>query len=129
MIGPGRLQWPFAAPVADRRRATASVPIIAIALVGGGYHYATDTIGGLLVAIACVLSVALLIDAIAGQPERLPSGAQGDAEASGRAGRRSAATSESVTISPRASVRASATCSTASARMRQRCARAGTPAT
>jgi undecaprenyl-diphosphatase len=66
-IGPGRLPWPFALRWLIAAAATASVPVIAIALVGGGYHYATDTIGGLLVAIACVLSVALLIDAIAGQ--------------------------------------------------------------
>lgn len=69
MVGPGRLQWPVGLRWLIAVAATASVPIIAIALVGGGYHYATDTIGGLLVAIACVLSVALMIDAIAGQQE------------------------------------------------------------
>ncbi|HZV25668.1 MAG TPA: phosphatase PAP2 family protein [Acidothermaceae bacterium] len=68
MIGPGRLQWPFLIRWLIAVAATAAVPIMAIALVGGGYHYATDTIGGLLVAIACVLSVALVIDTIAGQP-------------------------------------------------------------
>jgi undecaprenyl-diphosphatase len=68
MVGPGRLQWPLFVRWLIAVAATASVPIIAIALVGGGYHYATDTIGGLFVAIACVLSVALVIDAIAGQP-------------------------------------------------------------
>jgi membrane-associated phospholipid phosphatase len=69
MVGPGRLPWPFALRWLIAAAATASVPVIAFALVGGGYHYGTDTIGGLLVAVACVLSVALLIDAIAGQPE------------------------------------------------------------
>ncbi|HEY5049673.1 MAG TPA: hypothetical protein VII50_02140 [Acidothermaceae bacterium] len=68
MIGPSRLPWPFVFRWLIAAAATASVPVIAIALVGGGYHYATDTIGGLLVAIACVLSVALLIDAVAGHP-------------------------------------------------------------
>jgi membrane-associated phospholipid phosphatase len=68
MIGPGRLPWPFVVRWLIALAATASVPIIAIALVGGGYHYATDTIGGLFVAVGCVLLVALLIDAIAGQP-------------------------------------------------------------
>jgi len=69
MVGPGRLPWPLAVRWLIALAATASVPIMAIALVAGSYHYATDTIGGLLVAIACVLSVALVIDAIAGQPE------------------------------------------------------------
>jgi hypothetical protein len=68
MVGPGRLPWPWVLRWLIALAATASVPIMAIALVSGGYHYATDTIGGLLVAIACVLSVALVIDAIAGQP-------------------------------------------------------------
>jgi membrane-associated phospholipid phosphatase len=68
MIGPSRLPWPVAFRWLVVVAATAAVPVIAIALVGGGYHYATDTIGGLFVAIACVLSVALVIDAIAGRP-------------------------------------------------------------
>jgi undecaprenyl-diphosphatase len=68
MIGPSRLPWPFVFRWLTAVAATASVAVIAIALVGGGYHYATDTMGGLLVAIACVLSVALSIDAMAGQP-------------------------------------------------------------
>jgi len=66
MVGPGRLPWPMVLRWLIALAATASVPIMAIALVDGGYHYATDTIGGLLVAIACVLSVALVIDTIAG---------------------------------------------------------------
>jgi membrane-associated phospholipid phosphatase len=68
MIGPGRLPWPFVFRWLIALAATASVPVMAIALVADGYHYATDTIGGLFVAIACVLSVALVIDALAGQP-------------------------------------------------------------
>jgi len=68
MIGPSRLPWPAAVRWLVAVPATASVAVIAIALVGAGYHYATDTFGGLLVAVASVLSVALLIDAIAGQP-------------------------------------------------------------
>jgi undecaprenyl-diphosphatase len=58
MLGPGRLPWPFVVRWLITLAAAASVPVIAIALVGGGYHYATDTLGGLLVGIACVLSVA-----------------------------------------------------------------------
>ena len=68
MVGPARLQWPVAIRWLIALAAMASVPVIAIALVGGGYHYATDTFGGLLVGIACVLTVALLIDTVAGQP-------------------------------------------------------------
>ena len=68
MLGPGRLPWAAAVRWLVAFAATASVPVIAIALVGGGYHYATDTFGGLLVGVACVLSVALFIDALAGQP-------------------------------------------------------------
>jgi PAP2 superfamily len=68
MIGPSRLPWPLVVRWLIAVAAMASVPVIAIALIGGGYHYATDTIGGLIVAIASVLSVALFIDAVAGQP-------------------------------------------------------------
>jgi undecaprenyl-diphosphatase len=39
---------------------------IATALVGAGYHYATDTLGGFCLATACVLSLAWVIDAVAG---------------------------------------------------------------
>jgi undecaprenyl-diphosphatase len=68
MIGPSRLPWPVVIRWLVAAAATACVPVIAIALVGGRYHYASDTLGGLLVGIACVLSVALFIDAMAGQP-------------------------------------------------------------
>jgi membrane-associated phospholipid phosphatase len=76
MLGPSRLPWPFMARWLIALAATLSVPVIAIALVGGGYHYATDTLGGLLVGIACVLSVALLIDGLAGQ-QGIPTGRRG----------------------------------------------------
>ncbi|HEY5454211.1 MAG TPA: phosphatase PAP2 family protein [Acidothermaceae bacterium] len=68
MIGPGRLPWPSVLRWLITAAATACVPVMAIALVAGGYHYATDTMGGLLVAIASGLSVALVIDMIAGWP-------------------------------------------------------------
>jgi undecaprenyl-diphosphatase len=45
----------------------------AIGLVRGHYHFPTDTIGGAGVAVACVLSVALVIDFISehvGRPDR-----------------------------------------------------------
>ena len=37
---------------------------IATALVGAGYHYATDTVGGLCLAVAVVPSVAFGIDLV-----------------------------------------------------------------
>jgi membrane-associated phospholipid phosphatase len=37
---------------------------VATALVGAGYHYATDTVGGLCTATAVVLAVSLAIDAV-----------------------------------------------------------------
>jgi membrane-associated phospholipid phosphatase len=45
----------------------------AVGLVRGHYHFATDTIGGIGVALACVLGVALVIDWVsdrAGRPDR-----------------------------------------------------------
>lgn len=42
----------------------------AMGLVRGHYHFPTDTIGGMGVAVACVLSVALVIDWISGRAMR-----------------------------------------------------------
>nr|WP_052477871.1 phosphatase PAP2 family protein [Kibdelosporangium sp. MJ126-NF4]CEL14616.1 putative integral membrane protein [Kibdelosporangium sp. MJ126-NF4] len=44
----------------------------ATALVGMKYHYVTDTVGGACVAIATVLTVALVIDRVAGRRTREP---------------------------------------------------------
>jgi membrane-associated phospholipid phosphatase len=68
VVGPNRPSWPAAFRVIVVLVAVAFAIAVAVALIGGGYHYATDTVGGFLVAIASVLSVGLLIDAIAGQP-------------------------------------------------------------
>ena len=38
----------------------------AVGLVANLYHYATDTVGGVCVAVATVLGVALLVDAVVG---------------------------------------------------------------
>lgn len=65
MIGPNRPSWPAAYRFFIAVVAACGAAAVAAALIGGGYHYATDTVGGLLVAIATVLSVGLLIDAIA----------------------------------------------------------------
>jgi membrane-associated phospholipid phosphatase len=41
-----------------------------VLVVAGGWHYATDAVGGFLVAVASVLSCALLIDALLDRRER-----------------------------------------------------------
>lgn len=67
LFGPSRPPWPIVVRALAATAATVGAAIVATALVGGGYHYATDTMGGLCVAVASVLSVALLIDAVAGR--------------------------------------------------------------
>jgi membrane-associated phospholipid phosphatase len=68
MLGPSRLAWPLGVRSLVAVCAIAAAGVIATALIAAGYHYTTDTIGGLLVAVACVLGVALSIDAFAGRP-------------------------------------------------------------
>ncbi|MBB5889850.1 phosphatase PAP2 family protein [Kutzneria kofuensis] len=41
---------------------------VSVALVGRNWHYATDTLGGICVAVASVLVVALVIDKVGGGP-------------------------------------------------------------
>lgn len=41
------------------------VGAVAVSLVGRGYHYATDTVGGFCVALAVVLTTALVVDLVA----------------------------------------------------------------
>ena len=57
-------RWLVAAVVA------ATAISVAIALVGADYHYATDTIGGAALAIAAVMSCALVIDMAADRVDR-----------------------------------------------------------
>ena len=49
---------------------------VAAAVVGLGYHYATDTIGGFCVALGVVLGVAVLIDEVADRRSQLPANAR-----------------------------------------------------
>ena len=67
VIGPNRPNWSALWRFFVAFVATCGAVAVAAALVGGGYHYATDTVGGVLIAIATALSVALLIDAVAGR--------------------------------------------------------------
>jgi undecaprenyl-diphosphatase len=61
-LGPARRQ--VAAP-----RATVTVALLAalacgLGLIASDYHYATDVIGGACLSLACVLTIALLVDAV-----------------------------------------------------------------
>jgi membrane-associated phospholipid phosphatase len=66
MIGPSRPTWPAAVRYGIAALAVVAAGLVAAALIAGGYHYTTDTIGGLLAAVAFVLGAALSIDALAG---------------------------------------------------------------
>jgi undecaprenyl-diphosphatase len=65
LLGPSRPRWPAAARWAASALALACAAMVAVALVGSGYHYATDTIGGFCVATTVVPAVAWLIDVTA----------------------------------------------------------------
>jgi membrane-associated phospholipid phosphatase len=65
MLGPQHPRWPVVARWAVCVAALAGAALVATALVGAGYHYATDTLGGLCVAVGAVLSVGMLIDLLA----------------------------------------------------------------
>jgi membrane-associated phospholipid phosphatase len=71
VLGPSRPPWPAVIRAGAAITAAAGAAAIATALVGAGYHYATDTLGGLCLAIACVLSLAWVIDAVAGALPRV----------------------------------------------------------
>jgi membrane-associated phospholipid phosphatase len=69
LLGPSQPRWPLVARWAASVLAFVGVAAIATAMVAAGYHYATDTVGGLCVAVGVVLSVALAIDVVA---QRVP---------------------------------------------------------
>jgi membrane-associated phospholipid phosphatase len=72
VLGASPPPWPLAVRVLVALGAIGAAAMVAAALVGAGYHYATDTAGGLCVAIACVLGAALGIDAVAGRTHGHP---------------------------------------------------------
>jgi undecaprenyl-diphosphatase len=45
---------------------------VAASVIGLGFHYTTDTIGGFCVALGAVLGVAMLIDVVADRRFQLP---------------------------------------------------------
>jgi undecaprenyl-diphosphatase len=65
LLGPTRPRWPAAVRWPLAALALLGAAAIATALVGAGYHYATDTVGGLCLAVAVVPSVAYGIDRLA----------------------------------------------------------------
>jgi membrane-associated phospholipid phosphatase len=69
MIGPSRTSWPAAVRWLLAACAIAAAGMVAAALIADGYHYTTDTFGGFLVAVTCVLVAALSIDAFAARPD------------------------------------------------------------
>jgi membrane-associated phospholipid phosphatase len=70
LLGPSRPSWPWLVRWAASGLALLGAVAVATALVGSGYHYATDTLGGFCVAIGIVTSVALAIDAACATPVR-----------------------------------------------------------
>jgi membrane-associated phospholipid phosphatase len=78
MLGPSRPRWPLAARLAASGIALLWGVGVATAMVGAGYHYATDTVGGFCVAIAMVLAVAMGIDLAADRHRRKLVGSRHD---------------------------------------------------
>lgn len=65
LLGPNQPRWPAIMRLLASALALLEAIAVATALVGTGYHYTTDTIGGFCVAIGLVLTVALAIDEVA----------------------------------------------------------------
>jgi undecaprenyl-diphosphatase len=71
LFGPSRPRWPAWARWSASAVALACAGVVAVALVGSGFHYATDTLGGFCVAAAVVPAVAWVIDVAADRAEKL----------------------------------------------------------
>jgi membrane-associated phospholipid phosphatase len=73
LLGPGRPPLALAWRALLAALVVVEAAAVATALVGAGYHYATDTVGGFGVATGTVLALALGIDAVADRRRpRLP---------------------------------------------------------
>jgi undecaprenyl-diphosphatase len=69
LLGPSRPRWPAAFRYAMSLASLLGAAAVATALVGSGYHYSTDTLGGFCVAVGVVLVVAWTIDAVSVKSE------------------------------------------------------------
>jgi undecaprenyl-diphosphatase len=69
LLGPSRPRWPGALRYALAVVALLGAAAVATALVGSGYHYSTDTLGGFCVAVGVVLTAAWTIDAVSVKSE------------------------------------------------------------
>lgn len=73
LLGPSRPAWPRIVRHVLAAIAVLGAAAVATALIGSGYHYSTDTLGGFLVAVGAVLAVAWMIDALYVRSEHDPS--------------------------------------------------------
>jgi PAP2 superfamily protein len=73
LLGPSRPPWPSPVRYPLAVLALLEAAAVATALVGSGYHYATDTLGGFCVAVGAVLAVAWTIDTLSVRSEHDPS--------------------------------------------------------
>jgi len=80
LAGPARPPLPAGARLAACAAALALVPVVAVGLIVGHYHFFTDTIGGTATGTAVALLTALALDALAG---RLGPARRAPAEAAG----------------------------------------------
>lgn len=69
LLGPSQPRWPVVVRYAVSVLALLGAAAVATALVGSGYHYSTDTLGGFCVAVGVVLGVAWTIDAMSVRSE------------------------------------------------------------
>jgi undecaprenyl-diphosphatase len=69
LLGPSRPRWPVALRYSLAVVALLGAAAVATALVGSGYHYSTDTLGGFCVAVGVVLTAAWTIDAVSVKSE------------------------------------------------------------
>jgi membrane-associated phospholipid phosphatase len=70
LLGPSRPALPLWPRVVLCMLAFCVAIGVAVALVGGDYHYATDTVGGLGVAITIMFGLSWIIDAVASRSRR-----------------------------------------------------------
>lgn len=73
LLGPSRPAWPAVVRYTLAVLALLGAAAVATALIGSGYHYSTDALGGICVAVGAVLAMAWTIDALSVRSEHDPS--------------------------------------------------------